>query len=98
VKQMQNPALDLLGYLLTMVAPRRSIHQLYEERLRATYGDDVFAARVPELADYVEAIARREPIAQYKGKGAAAKAIQAVALELEARVKAKLEADRTEAA
>lgn len=98
VRSMQNPGLELLGYLLTMVQPRRTIHQLYEERLRALYGADVFAARVPESVDYVEAIARRMPIAQYKPKGAGAKAIQAVATELEARVKAKLDVDRTEAA
>ena len=30
-----NPGLALLGYLITMFAPRRSVHQLYEERLRA---------------------------------------------------------------
>src|SRR3954468_14698839 len=57
-----NPALTLLGFLLTMVAPRKTIHQLYEERLRALYGQAVFAARVPEAVDYVEAIARRLPI------------------------------------
>jgi chromosome partitioning protein len=93
-----NPALALLGYLITMVAPRKTIHQLYEERLRVMYGEDVFAARVPEAVDYVEAIARRLPIAQYKPKGAAAKAIRALAEELEARIGAKGTARQTEAA
>jgi chromosome partitioning protein len=98
VQEGPNPDLVLLGYVLTMVAPRRTIHQLYEERLRALYGTDVFAARVPESVDYVEAIARRMPIAQYKKNGAGAKAIRALAEELEARVRAKVEATRTEAA
>lgn len=93
-----NTALVLLGFLLTMVAPRRSIHQLYEERLRALYGADVFAARVPEAADYVEAIARRLPIAQHKPKSASAKAIRALADEVEARIKAIETNARTEAA
>jgi chromosome partitioning protein len=95
-----NPELSLLGYLITMAAPRKTIHQLYEERLRALYGADVFEAKVPEAVDYVEAIARRQPIAQYKPKSAAAKAIKALAEELEARLKAKASgsAPRTEAA
>ena len=93
-----NQGLILLGYLITMVSPRRTVHQLYEERLRAIYGADVFAARIPEAADYVEAVARRLPIAQYKPKGAPAKAIRALAEELEARVRARCTADRTEAA
>lgn len=94
VRSGPNPGLILLGYLLTRVQPRRTIHQLYEERLRALYGADVFTARVPESVDYVEAIARRLPVAQYKGKGAAAKAIRALAEEVEARILAKANANR----
>jgi chromosome partitioning protein len=84
-----NPSLRLLGYLITMVQPRRSIHQLYEGQLRGAYGDDVFTARIPEAAEFVEAVARRMPIAQYKPKGAAAKAIKALAEELLARLEAR---------
>jgi chromosome partitioning protein len=93
-----NPGLDLLGYLITMVSPRRTIHQLYEERLRAAYGDDVFTARVPEAADYVEAVARHLPIAQHKPRSAAAKAIRALADELLARVERRAETPKMEAA
>lgn len=93
-----NPVLALLGYLITMVAPRRSVHQLYEERLRAAYGADVFATRVPEAADYVEAVARRLPIAQHKPRSAAAKAIRAVAEELLQRIDSRESRARTEAA
>jgi chromosome partitioning protein len=86
-----NPGLRLLGYLITMVQPRRSIHQLY--------GDDVFAARIPEAAEFVEAVARRMPIVQYKPKGASAKAIKALAEELLARLEARAVAPgNTEAA
>src|SRR5690242_10906836 len=90
-----NPALELLGFVLTMVSPRRAIHQLYEERLRSAYGGDVFAARVPEAADFVEAVARRLPIARHKPKGASAKAMKALADELEARVRARCTDART---
>jgi chromosome partitioning protein len=92
-----NPGLILLGYLLTMVSPRRTVHQLYEERLRAAYGSDVFEARVPEAADFVEAIARRLPISLYKPKGASSKAVGALAVELERRIASHQHA-RTEAA
>jgi chromosome partitioning protein len=87
-----NPGLALAGYLITMISARRTVHQIYEERLRVTYGDDVFATRVPESVDFVEAIAQRKPVAQYKPRGVAAKAIKALAEELDARVAARLAA------
>jgi chromosome partitioning protein len=92
-----NPGLKLLGYLLTMVSPRRTVHQLYEERLRAAYGADVFDARIPEAADFVEAIARRLPIAMHKPKGSSAKSVAALAAEMERRIHSHQHA-RTEAA
>jgi chromosome partitioning protein len=77
---------ELLGYLITMVSPRRILHQVYEEQLRGLYGDAVFAARVPEAPDYPEAISRRQTISQYKPKGAPAKAMKALAEEMLARI------------
>lgn len=76
----------LLGILLTMVAARRAIHQVYEGRIRAEYGDSVFTARMPVLPEYPEAIAGRMTIVQYKPKGAAAKAVKAIAEEFLARI------------
>jgi chromosome partitioning protein len=81
-----NPGLELLGYLITMSVARKSIHKLYEEVLRGQYGAAVFEAVVPEATDYVEAIAQRKPVAQYKPRGSAAKAIAAVADEILARI------------
>jgi chromosome partitioning protein len=81
-----NPALRLLGYIVTMNSPRRAVHQVYVARLREMYGDAVFRAMVPESVDFVEAIAQRKPIAAYKPKGAAAKAIKALADELLSRL------------
>jgi cellulose biosynthesis protein BcsQ len=69
-----------------MVSPRRTLHQLYEEQLRELYGRQVFTARVPESAEFPEAISRRQTIAQYKPKGAAAKAIRSLAEELLERI------------
>lgn len=81
-----NPGLVLAGYVITMISVRRSIHQIYEERLRSAYGPGVFAAMVPESVDFVEAIAQRMPVARYKPRGAAAKAVKALAEELLARL------------
>jgi chromosome partitioning protein len=83
-----NPGLRLLGYVVTMVTPRRAVHKVYEARLRELYGPAVFAAVVPEAVDFVEAIAQRKPVARYKPRGAAAKAIRALADELDARLAA----------
>lgn len=94
-----NPRLALAGYLITMISVRRTVHQIYEERLRATYGDHVFTTRIPESVDFVEAIARREPVAQYKPRGAAAKAIKTLVDELDSRLAALHEVyDRSKAA
>jgi chromosome partitioning protein len=86
VRAAANPGLRLLGFLITMWEPRKSLHQMYDARLRGLYGADVFDARVPRAADFPEAIAQRLPVAAYKPRGAAAKAIKAVADELLARL------------
>jgi len=76
----------LLGYLLTMVQPRRALHQVYEANLRNAYGSQVFEARFPDLPDYPESIAARMTIGQYKPKGAASKHVKAIAAELMERI------------
>lgn len=81
-----NPRLNLLGFLLTMHNARLAIHKLYETLLREQYGAAVFETRVPYAADFKEAIAQRKPIAQYKPRGASAKAIKALAAEVLARL------------
>lgn len=79
----------LLGYLLTMVQPRRALHQVYEANLRTAYGSKVFDARFLDMPDYPEAIAARRTIGQYKPKGAAAKHVKAIAVELMDRIAAE---------
>src|SRR3954462_8061392 len=83
-----NLGLRQLGYIVTRHSPRRAVHQVYVARLREIYGDAVFAAMVPESVDFVEAIAQRKAVAQYKPKGAAAKAVRAIAAELDTRMAA----------
>jgi chromosome partitioning protein len=86
VTSMVNPGLVLLGYLLTMFNPRLGIHQLYAGTLRESYGPFVFDTTIPIATDYKEAIASRKPIAQHKPKGAAAKAVKALAAEVLGRI------------
>ena len=82
VQSGPNPGLKLLGFLITMRSARRTVHQLFEENLRSLYGEAVFTATVPEAPEFPEAIMKRLPIAAYKPRGAAAKAIRALADEL----------------
>ena len=83
-----NPNLKPLGYLVTMVNVRKSIHKLYEETLRSEFGSLVFGTRMTEAVDYVEALNQRLPVSQYKPRGAAAKTMKALADELNARLQA----------
>jgi chromosome partitioning protein len=83
-----NPNLMPLGYLITMMNVRKSIHKLYEETLRAQFGSQVFDTRMTEAVDYVEALNQRLPVAQYKPRGAAAKVMKALADELDSRLEA----------
>ena len=88
VKAGPNPDLKLLGFVITMFNPRKTIHQVYAARLRELYGALVCSTAIPHAADYPEAIAYRKPIAQYKPKGAAAKAIKSLAEEILQRIDA----------
>lgn len=59
--ERHNPRLRLLGYLVSMVTKRLGIHFVYERQLRRLYGSQVFAATVPMMKDFKEAIAARKP-------------------------------------
>jgi chromosome partitioning protein len=88
VQAHANPALRLLGYLITMFDKRLGIHTMYEEMLRRLYGAEVFTTHFPLAKDFKEAVAARLPISHYKPKTAAAKATVAVAAELMERCEA----------
>jgi chromosome partitioning protein len=88
VQQRTNPALRLLGFLIMMYEARKTLHQMYDQRLRSMYGDAVFSTRVPRAAEFPEAIAHRKAVAQYKPRGAAAKAMRVLADEVLGRLDA----------
>ena len=64
------------------------LHKAYVQLLREQHSADVFTAMIPESVDYVEAITALRPVAFHKPKGAAAKAVKALAEELLARLAA----------
>lgn len=81
-----NPGLRLLGFLIMMYEARKSLHQMYDQRLRAMYGAAVFETRVPRAAEFPESIAQRTTVTTYKPRGAAAKAMKALVDEILGRV------------
>lgn len=80
--ERHNPRLRLLGYLVSMVTKRLGIHFVYERQLRRLYGSQVFAATVPTMKDFKEAIAARKPVSIYRPQSAASLAIARVADEV----------------
>jgi chromosome partitioning protein len=87
-----NPGLGLLGYLLTMVNARATIHQIFEATLRRQYGADVFETKVPAALDFKEAIAQRKPVSLYKPRGASARVMKALGEEVFRRIDERAEA------
>jgi chromosome partitioning protein len=91
VRWARNPRLVWLGVVLTMHQPRLAIHEAFQRSLRAAYGDLVLDNPVPYNVAFKECVVARQPLAYWKPKGAPAKAVDAVAGEILARV-AKLRA------
>ncbi len=101
VRATTNPGVRLLGYLLTMVVPRRTIHQIYEDTPWHSYGPK--RLRGPrDRGGRVRRGDRQKATVAYrsipKGKACTAKAIRVVADEMLARIEAFSVITRTEAA
>lgn len=88
VRRVANPRLRVLGLLITMYQARRSLHQVYADLLRQQYGAEVFRAPLPDAAEIPEATMLRKPVVYHKPRGAAAKALAAIADEVESRLAA----------
>ncbi len=86
VRRGINPRLRVLGLVVSMIQPRRAVHQLYLETLRAQYGAELLGSMIPEAADLVEATMLRRPVAWHKPRGASAKALAALAAEIDTRL------------
>jgi chromosome partitioning protein len=88
VRRVTNPRLRILGLLITLYQARRSLHQVYCDLLREQYGREVLATPLPHAAELPEATMLRKPVVYHKPRGAAAKALDALADEVEARLAA----------
>jgi chromosome partitioning protein len=85
-----NPGIALIGFLVTMFNKALSVHVTYESNLRALYSDDAFAVTIPLAKDFKEAVTLRKTVSAYKPRSAAARAIDALADELLARLDARI--------
>jgi chromosome partitioning protein len=97
VRWSRNPRLVWLGVALTMYQAKLAIHETFARSLRDAYGDLVFQNAIPFNVAFKECVIARKPLATWKPKVAAAKAVDAVAGEILDRV-AKLRAGAQEAA
>jgi chromosome partitioning protein len=98
VRAEANPALRLLGILVSQHNPKLAIHAAYVEQLRAAYGEMVLSTTIPVAADYKLAVTSGKPVGLLKPRSAAAKAMAALAVELLERAAAGDEATRKEVA
>jgi chromosome partitioning protein len=88
VRAVINTGLGDPWYVVSMLQPRRAVHQAFVAQLRESFGPAVLDAMVPESADFVEAVVRRKPVGFHKPRGAAARVIRDAAEELLGRLAA----------
>jgi chromosome partitioning protein len=82
VRATVNPRLAMLGVVVSMYGARKVVHQTYDELLRDTYGESVFATRIPHAVDLPEATMNHTPLPWFKPRSATAKALVALAGEV----------------
>ena len=85
VRWAKNPRLVWAGVVLTMLS-KAAIHTTYSKALRDAYGDLVMAGSIPYNVAFKEVSLARKPLSHWKPKGIPAKAVDAVADEILARV------------
>jgi chromosome partitioning protein len=98
VRATINPRLAMLGVLVTMYGARKSVHLAYEALLRETYGPAVFRTCLPHAVDFPEATMHHTPLSWHKPRGAAARALAALAAEVLARLEGPARTVQVEAA
>lgn len=81
-----NPALRLLGVLITMYDPRTLLSQQVEANLRANLGEKVFWTVIPRNVRLAEAPSHGRDIAQYAPTSSGAHAYRRLAEEVMRRV------------
>ncbi len=82
IRQKWNPALDVLGVLLTMYDRRYGMTRDVEENIRETFGDKVFKTIVPRNVRVAEAPSHGKPALFYDFNSTGAQAYLRVATEV----------------
>lgn len=77
-----NPALALLGHLVTRADCRLIVHRVYEQRLRELYGSSVLSTVIPEASAFKVALACREPVTVCKPQSKAASLTSSLGREI----------------
>ncbi len=80
--QVLQPALKLLGHLITRADVRLLVHRTYEEQLRRLHGASVFSTVVPEASAFKVALSCRKPVSHYAPNTKAASLVAALADEI----------------
>ena len=82
IRRHLNPALDTVGYVLTMHDGRTRLSEQVVAEVRAHFGDAVFDAKVPRSVRLAEAPSYGEPITVFDPGSRGAVAYHRVAIEL----------------
>ena len=81
-----NPKLRRLGHLITRCDNRLLVHRMYQQKLRAMYGESVLETVIPEASAFKVALTRRRPVQQHASQSKAAELTLALAREILDRI------------
>jgi chromosome partitioning protein len=87
--RLLNPALQLLGHLVTRSDRRLLVHRAYESKLRTLYGDAVMATVIPEASAFKVSLACRRPVEFHSAKSRAADLTRQLSREILDRIGVK---------
>jgi len=87
VRRQINPALELLGVLLTMADRRNNLSEQVSQEVRRHFGDKVFAAVVPRNVTLAEAPSHGRPVLLYNIASLGAQAYLDLAREVVGRTR-----------
>lgn len=87
VKQRHNSRLELLGYLISRIKPRRQYHQIYADELRSRYGKKAFDTMIPDWAGYEQAVTHAVPVNLRRPNSKEARIAREFFAEVETRIR-----------
>ena len=82
VQREDNPSLEIMGILLTMVDSRTSLHLEIAKEVRSQFKDHVFTTTIPRNISIPEAISKGVPVNLYKPGSAGSLSYAALAREV----------------